>query len=208
MAESALETKNKIVESAKKEFLDKGFINASLRTIAANAGLTTGALYRHFKDKDSLFCALVDAALEKTRQAVMTADVALHQKEDNPVGPEHEQHESKTIAELLDYIYEDFDAFTLLLTKSAGSTHENFLDDMCELYTSNCIETFKWLHKEDYAKKCPDTMTVHVIASSIINAFAEIIIHKLPKKDAVKFIADVRDLFHYGTMHLMGIPCE
>lgn len=34
--------------------------DTSLRTIAANAGLTTGAMYRHFKDKDALFCALVD----------------------------------------------------------------------------------------------------------------------------------------------------
>ena len=51
MAESSAETKAKILSSAKTEFLEKGFMNASLRTIAANAGLTTGAMYRHFKDK-------------------------------------------------------------------------------------------------------------------------------------------------------------
>ena len=66
MSESAAETKAKILESAKKEFLEKGFVNASLRTIAANAGLTTGAMYRHFKDKDALFCALVDQAIDFT----------------------------------------------------------------------------------------------------------------------------------------------
>ena len=63
MSESAAETKAKIIESAKKEFLEKGFMNASLRTIAANAGVTTGAMYRHFKDKDALFCALVPFSL-------------------------------------------------------------------------------------------------------------------------------------------------
>ena len=62
MADASEETKSKILTSAKTEFLEKGFTNASLRTIAANAGLTTGAMYRHFKDKDALFCVLVSDA--------------------------------------------------------------------------------------------------------------------------------------------------
>ena len=38
MSETSADTKKKLLESAKKEFLEKGFMNASLRTIAANAG--------------------------------------------------------------------------------------------------------------------------------------------------------------------------
>ena len=73
MAETSLDTKKKLLESAKKEFLEKGFMNASLRTIAANAGVTTGAMYRHFKDKNAFFCALVDDAIEVTKKTVMLA---------------------------------------------------------------------------------------------------------------------------------------
>ncbi|HAC31005.1 MAG TPA: TetR/AcrR family transcriptional regulator, partial [Treponema sp.] len=78
MAESSIETKNRLLESAKKEFLEKGFTAASLRTIAANAGVTTGAMYRHFKDKDAFFCALVDDAIETTKKAVSLADSDNH----------------------------------------------------------------------------------------------------------------------------------
>ncbi len=208
MSESAAETKAKIIESAKKEFLEKGFMSASLRTIAANAGVTTGAMYRHFKDKDALFCALVDNAIEITTQAVMAADVIAHQVEINPVGEEHHKAENKVLSDLLNYIYSDFDAFTLLLTKSSGSTHEKFLDEMCELYSENCLKTFKYLYKQGFSKYNPDTMTVHVIASSLINAFAELILHKIPKRNAIKFIENIRNFFHYGTMHIMGIPCD
>lgn len=208
MSDSSAETKNKILESAKKEFLEKGFMSASLRTIAANAGVTTGAMYRHFKDKDALFCALVDNAIDVTTKTVMSADVIAHQKEDNPVGGEHNKSEDKIMRGFLNYIYEDFDAFILLLTKSSGSTHEKFLDDMCELYTSNCLRTFRYFYKEGYSTCCPDEMTVHVIASGIINAFAEIILHKIPKRNAVKFIDNIKKFFHYGTMHMMGIPCD
>lgn len=208
MSESAAETKTNILESARKEFLEKGFVNASLRTIASNAGVTTGAMYRHFKDKDALFCALVDNAIDVSRKAVMTADVIAHKDIADPVGTEHQKEEVRIISDLLDYIYSDFDAFTLLITKSSGSTHENFLDEICEQYTENCIRTFRYLYKQGYAKTKPDDMTVHVIASSLINAFAEIIVHRIPKKNAVKFITNIRNFFHYGTMHMMGIPCD
>ena len=45
-------TKEKLLESAKKEFLEKGYMKASLRTICKNAGVTTGALYFFFQGKE------------------------------------------------------------------------------------------------------------------------------------------------------------
>lgn len=50
------ETKEKLLASAKSEFLKKGYMKASLRKICANAEVTTGALYFFFKDKEDLFC--------------------------------------------------------------------------------------------------------------------------------------------------------
>ena len=35
------ETKKKLLDSAKQEFLEKGYMKASLRTICKNAGVTT-----------------------------------------------------------------------------------------------------------------------------------------------------------------------
>ena len=42
----------RIKESAKEEFLQKGFLDASLQEICKNAGVTTGALYKRFKGKE------------------------------------------------------------------------------------------------------------------------------------------------------------
>ena len=203
MAEPSAVTKQKIVESAKKEFLEKGFMNASLRKIACNAGLTTGAMYRHFKDKDALFCALVDEAIEVVDNAVMAADVSAHFNDPSPMGESHHYEENKILTDLLDYIYDNFDAFTLLFTKASGSTHENFLNEICEKYTANCIKTLTWLYENKYIEKNLDPMIVHVITTSLISAFTEIILHKIPKEQAVDFIKNISDFFHYGTMHIM-----
>ena len=45
------ETQRKILEVGKKEFLDKGFKDASLRKIVAEAGFTKGAFYGYYPDK-------------------------------------------------------------------------------------------------------------------------------------------------------------
>ena len=208
MAESSAETKKKILESATAEFLEKGFMNASLRTIASNAGLTTGAMYRHFKDKDALFCALVDEAIDFTTKTVMIADSSYHMDLDIPVLKEHFEEENRQTNELLTYIFDNFDAFTLLLTKASGSTHEHFQEEICELYTKNCEDTFNWMYKNQISTKKVDKMTVHFIASTIINAFVEIITHKMTKKAASQYIQNIEEFTRFGLIHMMGIPCE
>ena len=59
MEEKSTATLEKIQEAALGEFLDKGFLGASLRQIVKNAGVTTGAFYGYFSSKEALFNALV-----------------------------------------------------------------------------------------------------------------------------------------------------
>ena len=64
------ETRQHLLECAKKEFLEKGYMKASLRNICKEAGVTTGALYFFFKDKEALFGALVEEPLKKLYVAI------------------------------------------------------------------------------------------------------------------------------------------
>ena len=61
------ETREMLLASAKQEFLEKGYQGASLRSICKNAGVTTGALYFFFQDKEDLFAAIVEPVLEKLK---------------------------------------------------------------------------------------------------------------------------------------------
>ncbi|KYN77348.1 TetR family transcriptional regulator [Clostridium sporogenes] len=55
--------KQHILETAIMKFTEKGFEKTSLREIASAAGLTTGAIYHHFKNKDELFYHAVKEAM-------------------------------------------------------------------------------------------------------------------------------------------------
>ena len=59
------ETRQHLLECAKREFLEKGYMKASLRNICKEAGVTTGALYFFFKDKEDLLAALVEEPLRQ-----------------------------------------------------------------------------------------------------------------------------------------------
>jgi TetR/AcrR family transcriptional regulator, transcriptional repressor for nem operon len=58
-AEHKLQTRQRILESARRLFNAKGFAQASIGEVMENAGLTHGGFYRHFKDKDELYAEAV-----------------------------------------------------------------------------------------------------------------------------------------------------
>jgi TetR/AcrR family transcriptional regulator, acrAB operon repressor len=57
--EEAQETRTHILDAAEVVFYNKGVANASLEEIAAEADVTRGAIYWHFKDKAELFDAMM-----------------------------------------------------------------------------------------------------------------------------------------------------
>jgi AcrR family transcriptional regulator len=58
-AESAAETRRRLLDAAALAFAREGYGGASVHQIADLAGKTTGALYAHFASKEELFLALL-----------------------------------------------------------------------------------------------------------------------------------------------------
>ncbi len=53
-------TRKRLIEAASAVIAEKGFDRASLEGIAARAGMTRGAVYGNFKNKEELFLALIE----------------------------------------------------------------------------------------------------------------------------------------------------
>lgn len=56
----AEETRESILDAAELEFLENGVSRTTLERIARRAGVTRGAVYWHFRDKNDLFAAMVE----------------------------------------------------------------------------------------------------------------------------------------------------
>ncbi len=63
----------KILDAAKKEFLEKGYEKASTNAICKSAGVTWGALQKRYSGKDALFCALVAPVAEEFKATLIGA---------------------------------------------------------------------------------------------------------------------------------------
>lgn len=69
------DTRERIMAAAVTVFAGKGFQRASLDEIAAEAGLTKGAIYWHFRSKNDLFSALLEDRFQRNT-APLSAELA------------------------------------------------------------------------------------------------------------------------------------
>jgi len=74
--EAPSDTRERIMAAAVAVFSGKGFQRASLDEIAAEAGLTKGAIYWHFRSKNDLFSALLEDRFQR-HTAPFSAELAL-----------------------------------------------------------------------------------------------------------------------------------
>ncbi|WP_344407421.1 helix-turn-helix domain-containing protein, partial [Dactylosporangium fulvum] len=60
-AEAQERTHERLLATGRAVFLRRGFLAATVEEIAAEAGYTRGAVYKHFGSKEGLWQAIVDA---------------------------------------------------------------------------------------------------------------------------------------------------
>ena len=60
-------TRERLLAAAEKVFAEKGYDGAKLADIAEEAGVSVGAVYFRFKDKDALFLAIAETFTEEVR---------------------------------------------------------------------------------------------------------------------------------------------
>ncbi|MCR4645606.1 MAG: TetR/AcrR family transcriptional regulator [Oscillospiraceae bacterium] len=192
------EARERLIACAKKEFLEKGFSKASLRSISAAADMTTGAVYFFCKDKNGLLGAVVDEPLQKLMNAIqehfsedLSADIASFQ---------HKAGDHDDFAEMMiSLLYDNRDALLILLEKSAGSSYEGIVDDLVEL-----IERHNYALAEKYAAAFPgkriNDYMLHWLAHVEINAYVHLITHEADPERALKEIKPVMDMLVEGWM--------
>ncbi|MCG8452096.1 MAG: TetR/AcrR family transcriptional regulator [Spirochaetales bacterium] len=61
------EVRQRIIKSARREFKKCGFEKASMRSIASNANMTVGNLYRYYKNKEDLYGAIIGSLFDEIK---------------------------------------------------------------------------------------------------------------------------------------------
>lgn len=114
-----------LLDSARKEFLEYGFHDASLRRISADSGVSTNSIYTRFGDKSGLFTAIVKEAADELM--AIYSDSIKKAGEATDISRAEDAGDEGTDL-VLEYIYRHQEEFKLIFCCSAGTEYETYFD--------------------------------------------------------------------------------
>ena len=196
MAKQIEGVSERILACAEQEFLEKGYTDASLRTIAAEAGTSTNSIYVRFGDKEGLFSAIVEPAARGMIERFLKIQESFHQKDGAAQAAEMTEYAAGGMETLLDYLYDHLNAFRLLLDSSYGTRFHNFVDELVRIEVEY---TYKYLE----AVGCPGHLgdaltetTLHIVTTAYFEGLFEVVRHGMSREEAKQYI-DLLGRYHH-----------
>lgn len=191
-------TIKKILQSAMNEFTEYGFEQASVRTIAKNAGVTPGAIYKHFKSKEDIFKAIVCPVLNHlNKRNIELTNQAIEEIKSNGLEC-FEKKSDNSNEELLGFIYENSSVFNLLFNCSQGTEFESIRHDSVNLEVQGAKKLIAVLKEKDIAVNDLNDDELHILYTMACTPLFEIITHQYSYENALNFIDMMEAAMNFG----------
>ena len=175
----------KIEEYARKEFKSKGYVDASLRTIAMEAGTTTGSIYSRYGGKEGLFSALVEPAAREFTEIFEDVQKKFHAMESEMQTESLDEYSRNGMIQLVEYMY-------------------NHLVDIETDYTYKYMEAVGLKFKEG-RPLTKDFM--HIMNTALFESFFEVVRHNMSKEEAMEYI-DLLEKYHSAGWSVIYDECK
>lgn len=172
----------RLLASAEAEFDKNGFIKAELKTICENAGITTGALYKRYKGKEELFCAVVEGIVSELTDFVESrSDIDFSALSNAEIIASWTMTYESFIP-MFRLLYDNRITFVLLIDKAAGTRYENFNHEFVTKLSYAYEKFYEEAKKRGLAKAVVKRKEFHVLISSYWTCVCEPFIHKMSWK--------------------------
>jgi AcrR family transcriptional regulator len=194
----------KVDKAIKEEFLEKGFEDASIRSIGARAGMTSAGLYRHYADKEAMFDAMVEPLIEDIREwtrkhTEMKYDLVNSKTENSEFFGE------SFVDMVKDVILPKRDEFKLLMTCSGGTKYENFIHEYALDNQKALLGAIGYLKEKGFPVADIDEEELHMLLSAYLTACFEPVIHDCDETGLEKYLNTIQDFFMPGWLKIMGL---
>ena len=187
-----------ILIHAKKEFLEKGFAEASLRTIAQNAGVSTSTIYTRYLDKEGLFRFLVEEAASKLREYISISLNGFEQLDTAVQKTDYREYADRGFIGLVDILYDYFDEFQLIIQCSPGGFYQEFLESIVKIDAEATRKFLVNLGSEAYRTGRISDGFIHVVCSGFYAGLFEVAVHKMPRNEGEAYIRELRSFYNNG----------
>lgn len=190
----------KILECAREEFSSKPFDKVSLRKICSEAGVTTGAFYKRYKNKEELFDAVVAPTLELLFTYGESTESFNYDQLDKCDMRYVWDNTTETQARIINALYDNYDDVRLLLCHAEGTRHANFLHDFVVDVTGMSHRFIREAHRRGIAPFVIDEEELHMLLTAYWATMVEPIVHGLSREQALRHSEMVAKLFDWTAV--------
>lgn len=145
-AQANCPTKNRILTEAKRLFLSQGFKETSIRQIGAAAGVTSGALYKHFTNKEEILEVMVSPLVSSFNAYCEQSYAYTISALKDPVLKDDVIHRiinNRDSSWALEFFNTNLELWRFIIFGSQGTAYEGFIETFIEWECSatiSCIE--------------------------------------------------------------------
>lgn len=194
-----------VMAAIKEEFLEKGYEGASVRSIAARAGMSAAGLYRHYPNKEAMFEDLVQPLIQE-----MDAWMRHHKEQSYERMQQGEEGKESLLGEsMIDLIrkvvYPQRDVFRVLLCGAAGSRYEDFMHRYVEAQQKDMMQALGYMRAHGYPVQEISKEELHMLLSAYTTAIFEPVIHNYPEEKMNHCLDTAGRFFMPGWKEIMGI---
>ena len=187
----------KIIACAKEEFLQKDIPTHLCGRSPKRQEQRPDPSITRFKDKEGLFSAIVEPAADHLVQMFLHTQETFHGLEEEQQPKEMKHYVSSGMVEMIDYIYDNFEVFELLLDASYGTKFQDFVERLVEIETEY---TYKYMDVIHYRTEDGEVITedfIHIMTRALFESMFEVVRHKMTKEKALRYM-DMLEKYHYG----------
>ncbi len=203
MARDKTGNHEKIVAAAEKEFLTYGFQEASMRRIAAESGMSASGLYKHFPGKEEMFAALVDPTIKELMELY-----AQMQKEEFSAldsGSPYSERTDNVIRRVVEFIYDHYEVFRLIVCRSQGTRYENFAHEIAVYEEKSTIAFIEELRGKGHVFETIPEKELHLLVTMNVDAILEAVVHDFSREEAVHYAETLEKFFDIGWKSLLNL---
>ena len=199
------EVMEEILKAAKEEFLTLGYTEASMRNIAKKANLTTGSLYYRFLDKAEMLDAVVGNEAEELLTVFKRIQNDFAKKEIENQVSEMGSYTENGLHVMIDYIYDHYDAFKIIICKSKGSKYEFYIDSLVDIEVENTYRFISELKAKKLKVREPSEDLIHILCTSFFASIFEVVQHDMKREEALNYTDEIYAFNEAGWSVLLGL---
>lgn len=178
----------KLVECAKAEFLEKGFDGASLRNVAGNAETSTSSIYIRFGDKDGLLLYITKPVTDGFIDIYKSVQQNFSEMPSDVQSETVDEYSTKGMYRLIDYIYDNFDVFRILLDSSCDKFFRVFEHELIDIELEYTLMFMNATGCDSIQNGTVTPDFLHIVISCFFNGFFEPVRHGMSKDEAYRYI--------------------